>query len=348
MPWLFMLLLPLLLLTAQTAIAQNEAAQLSRHTFTHPQMGTLFRVVLYSSDSTLARSAAATAFDRVDELNQILSDYLPDSELNRLSATAGTGQAVSVSPDLWRILELSVRASRLSRGAFDVTVGPYVTLWRRSRRQLQLPPAEALEKARQAVGFKHIRLNPRDQTVELLVPGMRLDMGGIGKGYAVDEALKVLQQHGISSALVDGGGNVAVSQPPPGRQQGWQVAIGVAGKPTHDTSHYIHLKGDAIASSGDIYQYVDLDGQRYSHILDPQTGLGLTHQREVTVLAFNGTEADWLSTALSVLDLEKGRAVIKRVKKSGARISWVEAGEVKSWDSRRFRKKMKKEKMHRR
>jgi thiamine biosynthesis lipoprotein len=312
-----------------------------RHTFAHPQMGTLFRIVAYTPDSTLARTAAAAAFVRIDELNQILSDYLPDSELNRLSATAGTGQEVRVSPDLWQVLQLSVKASELSQGAFDITVGPYVHLWRRSRRQLRLPAQEARDQAREAVGYRHLRLNPQKQTAQLLVPGMQLDVGGIGKGYAVDEALKVLQRHGISAALVDGGGNVVVSRPPPDRK-GWQVAVGLAGQQTADTARYLNLRCAALASSGDLYQYVELDGQRYSHIVHPQTGLGLTHQREVTVLAPNGTTADWLSTALSVLEPIEGKKLLKRVRGTGASISWVEDGQVKHWESKGFRKRVEK------
>ncbi|CAN5853385.1 FAD:protein FMN transferase [soil metagenome] len=336
------LLFPLLLL-AQAAWPQApDMTLLHRHTFTHAQMGTLFRIAIYSPDSAQARSAASAAFARVDELNQIMSDYLPESEINRLSATAGTGQALPVSPDLWHVLELSVQASRLSQGAFDVTVGPFVSLWRRSRRQLQLPSAEVLAKARQAVGFHHLRLNPKNRTVELLVPGMRLDLGAIGKGYAVDEALKVLQQQGISAALVDGGGNVVVSQPPPGRKS-WQVAVGLAGQQTTETARYLSLRCAGIASSGDLYQYVELEGKRYSHIVHPQTGLGLTHQREVTILAPNGTTADWLSTALSVLESEEGWKLLRRVKRAEASISWMEDGQVKRWESKGFRKRVKKE-----
>lgn len=337
MPLHFLLLLPVLLLPFQATLAQQNQALLRRHTFTHVQMGTLFRIVIYTPDSTQARSAAAAAFARVDELNQIMSDYLPDSELNRLSATAG--QPVPVSADLWQVLELSVKASRLSRGAFDVTVGPFVNLWRRSRRQLQLPSAEALAKARQTVGYRHLRLDPENRTVQLLVPGMRLDLGAIGKGYAVDEALKVLQRQDISSALVDGGGNVVVSQPPPGRK-GWQVAVGLAGQQTADTTRFLSLRCAAIASSGDLYQYVELEGERYSHIVHPQTGLGLTHQREVTVLAPNGTTADWLSTALSVLELEEGKKLLKKVRKAEASISWLENGQVKRWETKEFRKRV--------
>jgi FAD:protein FMN transferase len=336
------LLLPLLLL-AQAAWSQAlERDGLQRHAFTHAKMGTLFRIVVYTPDSAQARTAAAMAFARVDTLNQIMSDYLPDSELNRLSATSGTGQAVKVSPDLWHVLQLSAKASRLSQGAFDVTVGPFVQLWRRSRRQLQLPSAEALAKARQAVGHQHLRLDPKTRTVELLVPGMRLDLGAIGKGYAVDEALKVLQRQGISAALIDGGGNVVVSQPPPDRP-GWQVAVGQAGRQTADTTRYLRLRCAGIASSGDLYQYVELEGQRYSHIVHPQTGLGLTHQREVTILAPNGTTADWLSTALSVLEPEEGRKLLRRVKGAEASISWLEEGQVKRWESKGFRKRVQQE-----
>ena len=340
MPRLLFLLLVNLLLVAQTAWGQSatDAAPLCRHEFSQPQMGTLFRIVLYASDSALAHSAAQAAFRRVDELNRILSDYLPDSELSRLSSSAGSGQAVPVSPDLWHLLHLSKQASQRSQGAFDITAGPYVSLWRRSRRQLQLPSAEALEQARQAVGYENLQLGPQRRTAQLLVPGMKLDMGGIGKGYAVDEALKVLQQHGISSALVDGGGNVVVSRPPPGKT-GWRVAIGQPGTPALDSARFVSLACAAVATSGDLYQYVELDGKRYSHIVNPRTGLGLTHQRQVTIIACNGTTADWLSTAVSVLEPQAGRRLVRRTDGAEAIIFDIEKGGAKHWESRRFRKR---------
>ncbi len=296
-------------------------------------MGTLFRLVLYTTDSTKANQAASDAFQRIDQLNDILSDYKPDSELNQLSATAGTGQKVQVSPDLWHVLTISLKAAKLSKGAFDITAGPYSKLWRRSRRQGELPSQEALAKAKKAVGYQYISVSEEKRLVELTVPGMQLDMGAVGKGYAVDEAMKVLTQHGISSALVDGGGNIAVRAAPPG-QQGWQVEIGSLpeNKATAPAIQQVSLTHAGMASSGDVYQFVEIAGKRYSHIINPQTGLGLTHQAMVTVIAADGTTADLLSTTISVMGLKQGKKLLTTYKAKACYVQYPD-GKMEKWEA---------------
>ena len=296
----------------------DAAEAQTRYAFTHRQMGTTFQVLLYAADSVRAAEAAAAAFRRIDTLNAILSDYRDDSELNALCRTAGSGRWVRVSPDLWRVLRISHRAARQSNGAFDLTVGPVVRLWRRARRQHELPTDEALREANTRTGYRYIRYRPFRKAVRLQTPGMQLDPGGIGKGYAVDEALKVLRQRGIEAALVDGGGNLALGAPPPGKA-GWRVQIGAM---EGDTSHAVTvtLHGVGVSTSGDRYQYVEIAGKRYSHIVDPATGTGLADQCTVSVIARNGTEADWLSTAASVLGPARALRLVKKVPKASAYI----------------------------
>ncbi|CAA9259287.1 MAG: FAD:protein FMN transferase [uncultured Adhaeribacter sp.] len=315
---------------------------LKRYEYSRPQMGTLFRVVLYARKETQANAAADAALDRVDELNSILSDYDPNSELSKLSATAGSGQAVKLSPDLWYILQKSQEVARKTNGAFDVTVGPLVQLWRRARRQHQLPTTAALEKAKSSTGYASILSNPRQQTAQLLKPGMQLDMGAIGKGYAVDEAMQVLRKHGIKIALIDGGGNILVSKAPPG-SKGWEVDLSVGNETNRVGGQKIYLQHRGVATSGDLYQFVELNGVRYSHIVNPFTGLGLTDQRRVTIIAKNGTDADWLSTSLSILSPEQGLELANRTPKAAANIVWLVNGGLQQKQSRRFRqlKRMK-------
>lgn len=311
--------------------------QLSRYEYGQRHMGTLFRIILYAPDSAQAGLAARAAFNRVNQLNHILSDYEPTSELNELCRTAGTGQWVPVSNDLWYVLQKSVEISERTKGAFDVTVGPYVQLWRRARRQGQLPTPAALAQAKAAVGYQHLRLNKKRQTVQLAVPQMQLDMGAIGKGYAVDEALLILKKHGIKSALVDGGGNIVVSCPPPGTN-GWSVNLGISAPSDTTRQMQLFLKNQAVATSGDLYQYLTLNGVRYSHILNPYTGLGLIGQSRVTVIARRGLTADWLSTAISVLGPAKGLALANQTK--GAAASFIRQNQdlKQQWISRRFKK----------
>jgi FAD:protein FMN transferase len=330
-----LIFISLLLFPSCRSIPPSTPVTPARYEFTHRQMGTLFRIILYASDSTQAVLAAQAAFRRVDQLNDILSDYKEDSELSRLSATSGTGQKIKVSKDLWHVLQQSVTLSRQTDGAFDITVGPYVQLWRRASRQQQFPSQEALRKASQCVGYQYIQLYPSAQAVELTRSGMRLDAGGVGKGYAVDEAMQILQGHGIASALVDGGGNILVSDPPPGKK-GWQVEL-VIPQISSDKKITVTLTHTAVATSGDMYQYVELDGKRYSHILDPRTGLGLTNQIMVTILARNGITADLYSTAVSVLSSEKGSALVERTPKTAAIISVQTGDRIQTWQSKRMK-----------
>src|SRR5205807_2426091 len=155
------------------------------------------------------------AFARVASLDASMSDYRQESELMRLCAKAG-GPPVRVSDELFFVLRRAEEVSRRSDGAFDVTVGPVVRLWRRARRTQKLPDRDQLAQALARVGYKNVRLDARARTVQLLKPGMQLDLGGIAKGYAADEALKALKKHGVTRALVAAGGDVAMSGPPPG------------------------------------------------------------------------------------------------------------------------------------
>ncbi|MBT8486398.1 MAG: FAD:protein FMN transferase, partial [Phycisphaerae bacterium] len=232
-------------------------------------MGVETRITLFAPDEPAARAAARVAFTRMNTLDGVLSDWRAGSELNRLCARAGTGP-VAVSDDLFAVLEHARRIGRDSSGAFDVTVGPFVELWRAARTQRRLPPADAIAAARDRVGWSLLSLDAEARTVDLAVPGMQLDLGGIGKGFAADAAIAVLEDAGVPRCLVDHGGDIAAGAPPPGRD-GWR--IGLPGRPEPFV-----LAHAAIATSGDTEQFVEVDGVRYSHIVDPATGLGLTNR----------------------------------------------------------------------
>ncbi len=282
-------------------------------------MGTAFNIVLFAPDSSRAREAADAAYARIDTLNQHLSDYLAESELSLLSATAGTGQHVPLSHDLWTVLAAAQHLARESNGAFDVTVGPLTRLWRWAMRRGQLPPTDRLERARRAVGFRHLVLDSLTQTALLKQPDMQLDLGGIAKGYAVDEALAVLQAHGLSRALVDGGGDIRLGDPPP-ETLGWRIAIDVVQANGEKMKEHRLLANQAVATSGATYRFVEVEGVRYSHLLNPHTGIGMTDERMVTVIAPTGLEADALASALSILEPSEGLALIALRPDAAARI----------------------------
>jgi len=260
-------------------------------------MGLDFRVTLYAPDEATARTAATAAYARIAELNRVLSDYDPDSELSRLSQSSGTGEWRIVSPDLWRILEAGQLLAQQSGGASDLTVGPSVNLWRRARRQQALPAADLLRGMRERTGYTNLLLDAGQRHARLTRPDMRLDAGGIAKGYALDEALAVLRRNGIPRAMIHAGGDMIFGGPPPGRK-GWLVELPGTGL-THPP--VLSLAHQALATSGDLSQFVEIDGVRYSHIVDPRTGIGLTNRALVNVIAPRGITADSLATALSVL-----------------------------------------------
>jgi len=282
-------------------------------------MGVPFRIVLYARDQPAANAAAAAAFKRIARLNDILSDYEMDSELSQLSRTAGEGKAIKVSDDLWKVLERAQRLARRTDGAFDVTVGPYTSLWRKARRERRLPAKHLLDETRAAVGYEKLQLDPNHRTAKLLVPGMRLDLGGIAKGYAVDEALDILRAQGIKSALVAGSGDLAMSDPPPGKK-GWRIEVAPLDVTNAPPLRFVLLANAAIATSGDIFQRLEIDGKRYSHIVDPRTGLGLTDHSLVTVIARDCLTADSLATAVSVLGPSQGLQLIGETPGAAAHI----------------------------
>jgi thiamine biosynthesis lipoprotein len=313
----------------------NNGLSLVRYEYQRPEMGMPFRIVLFASEKAVADRAAEAAFQRIQRLNDIMSDYDPDSELSKLSRTSGQGKEVVVSKNLWFVLNRGQTLAERSGGAFDVTVGPYVNLWRRARRQQELPDPARLAQARQAVGYKHVRLNPSRHTVELLVPNMRLDLGGIAKGYAVGEALKVLRTQGVDRAMVEGGGDLAVSEPPPGKKS-WRVELSSLDATNAPPARFLALKNRAISTSGDLYQRLEIDGIRYSHIVDPRTGVGLTNHCVVNVIAPDSITADSLTKVVSVLGPEAGLKFIDETPGAAARAMRDPGGRIEVRESKGF------------
>lgn len=277
-------------------------------------MGSLFTVQLYVADSLTAARAADAAFARADSLNARFSDYLADSELNRLARTAGSGRWVPLSPDLFAVLQQSKTAWQRSNGAFDVTVGRLTRLWRQSRKSRRLPPPDTLRRARATVGMAHLHLDPHTRAARLDRKGVRLDLGGIGKGYAAQAMLLFLRKQGFTAALIDAAGNLAAGESPVG---GWRVAVQLPALGERLVEHQVLLQNRAISTSGDVFQFVEIGGKRYSHIVNPKTGLGLTTRRQVTVLAADAATADWLSTACCLLPVEKALALLRRERAEG-------------------------------
>lgn len=304
------MLITLLLTTAFLISGAPADDHLQRYRESRPGMGSTFEIIVYAPDEQTARRGLDAAFARIGQLNQVFSDYESESEACRLSHAAPMPEGVPVSAEMFTVLDYSVQLSRQTDGAFDVTVGPVSRLWRRARRQKQLPAPARLREAMAGVGYQHLQLDAAGRKARLAAPGMRLDFGAVAVGFAVDEALAVLKQHGLSRVLVNGSGDMAIGDPPPG-ETGWRVGVAPL-EPDQPPSRLLRLAHCGISTSGDAWQYVEIDGRRYSHIVDPRTGVGLTQRSSVTVIAPNGMAADGLATAVSVLGAEKGLALIER------------------------------------
>lgn len=321
-----------------TIASANEPVQ-QRYEFSEIHMGAPWKIVLYAADEATAKRGSGTAYQRIEQLNRVLSDYDPDSELSKLSDTAPSSQPIAVSEDLWHVLDFSQRLSKASGGAFDITVGPLTKLWRRARRTKEMPDADLLAEAREATDFRAVQLDPEKHTAQLLKPHMRLDAGGIGMGYGVDEALKVLKHEGIASALIDASGDIGVSNPPPG-ERGWQIAIEPpSGEGT--PSRYVLLSNYAITTSGDAFQAVEIGGRRYSHIVDPRTGLGILGRSAVTVIAPDCITADSYTKPICVLGSEAGFKLIESVPGAAAYVERETDGEsgnprLEKFETKRF------------
>jgi FAD:protein FMN transferase len=291
------------------ALAHVPASSLHRYEAVEPHMGTLVGITLYAPDEPAATAAFRAAFDRIARLDAILSDYQPDSELNRVARTA-VGRAVPVGEDLFAVLRASQELATATSGAFDVTQGPVIRLWREARKTARVPDPEALREAASRSGYRKLHLGTEDQTVRFDVPGMALDVGAIGKGYAASEAVEVLDRRGIGSALVAVSGDLAFSAAPPG-ERGWRVAVYADDVPLQGVPRFLELTNAAVSTAGNAEQHVDINGRRYSHIIDPSSSTGLVDDIRVTVIAPHGLDADGLDTAVSVLGPEKGLALIE-------------------------------------
>jgi len=272
-----------------------------RFSYNHQQMGTQIGLVFYAPDKVKADSVALLAFNRIDTLNEKFSDYIDNSELNLLSAQAN--KAVQVSDDLFRILKMASEISENTDGAFDISAGPLVQLWRNTRESQILPSESALENAMQNTGYKYLEF-PKKNVVRLKASAMQLDLGGIGKGFVADEVIKILELNGVTSALIDMGGDIRVSDPPPTKEH-WVLALSFFNIEGKEVIKKLGLKNAAVATSGDMYQFVEIEGKKYSHIINPQTGMALSNRIQVTTIAKDATSADAYASAFSVMELRK-------------------------------------------
>lgn len=317
-----------------------EKVGLTRFDFEKKLMGTLCVITVYADNAKEARAAADAAFDEMARLESVMSDYIeyhPDSELLQLAkhASEDPSDARAVSDDLWAVLARSKAVHDATNGAFDITAKPFTNMWRTSRERRELPPKEAIERMRPYVGMDHLVLDAEAQTARLSKPGAWLDLGGIAKGYIADRALDVLEKRGLSIAQVQAGGDMALGDAPPGLA-GWPIHV--EDFPRGDTVEgekglsFWHANG-GVSVSGDAYRFVEIDGKRYSHVIDPRTGLGVTGSRYCCVKGPSAFATDAAATVGCILDqpaFEKALAKLSEIE--GPLVGWRFRGEAAADD----------------
>ncbi len=288
---------PGIFLMTITCLVAALPASAEKFRFERPLMGTRFMVVCHADNRDTATKAADAAFRVAEELNATASDYLPESELSMLSSKPA-GKPIPLSPLLYALLEHSRRMAEATDGAFDPTLGPLTRLWRETRDQRRMADAEKLQSARERTGWRNFTLDPASRTITLHRENMAFDLGAVAKGYAADLMLESLAEHGIRRAMIAAGGEIRLGDAPPDRD-GWRVAVQTFDPARPD--EVVILSNAAVSTSGDLYQSVEIDGVRYSHILSPVTGLGLTRRIAAMVIADEAKLSDPLSTAACVL-----------------------------------------------
>ena len=298
----FIFLFTLFVFFSLTTAAQNK-----KYIFTENKMGSPFNLIFVSNDSLKAKHIAQDCFTLIDSLSQIFSDYDTTSEVNKINASAGL-TPTKVSPAMLDLLLLSKQAYHKSIGAYDITIGPLSLLWRKARKKQEFPTKAVIETARHLMGFNQVQIDSEKAIIFLPKKGMRLDFGGIAKGYIAQWVIDYLKSIGIKEALADAGGDISMSGAPLS-SKGWLVGVNVPETADDLLSKKLELTSISVATSGDVYQFIENEGVKYSHIINPITGYGVTSLRNVTVIAPLGATADWLATACSILPIDLAKKV---------------------------------------
>jgi thiamine biosynthesis lipoprotein ApbE len=272
---------------------------LERYEYSQIHMGVAVRIVLYERSEPAAARAATLAYSRIASLDAEMSDYRPDSATSEVARRAPA--PVRVPPDLLKLAGVAQTVAKETGGAFDPTVAPLVALWRDARKKGRLPASLAIDRARALVGWQQIEIDPANQTIRLAQAGMKLDAGGIAKGYILGAALETLERAGVDRALLEAGGDVVVGDAPPGRA-GWRIDLpNAATMPVDFVARASALTNAALSTSGPSMQFVEIGGVRYSHVIDPRSGEPLTSSLSAHVIAEDPALSDALATAATVV-----------------------------------------------
>jgi thiamine biosynthesis lipoprotein len=297
----------------------------------HPAMGTEFTIYLYAPDEQQASADFQAAFDEIDRIEDALSNYKPSSELSRINRDAASDAGIVTDPEVFDVLQTSLHYSQLSDGAFDVTVGPLMRAWGFFRGQGHYPTDVELAQARASVGWRNVHLDPATRTVHFARKGTDIDLGGIGKGYAVDRVVTLLREAGVASALVDAGSSTLYAIGAPPGESGWPIRVPRPGDRTHALS-LVRLRDASLSTSGSYEKFFQLNGHIYCHIMDPRTGRPVQDMLQTSVIAKDATTTDALSTTLFVMGPTAGSHLLASL---GGHAIWItgtaNAPQVRTW-----------------
>jgi thiamine biosynthesis lipoprotein len=269
-------------------------------------MGTDVILVVDAEKCEELQNAVGKAFVEGNRLNNILSDWEADSELSILSRSSRHGEYQRVSDELFEVLSFSRKLSKQTDGAFDITIGPLSRLWRIARHQKKLPSQYKIDQCLSRSGCQKLELSESNQSARLTQKNMVIDLGAVAKGYIADRMLAVLKDEGFSRSLIDAGGDLTIGDAPRFKK-GWTVKIGGLANPHSKT---IELSNCAVATSGDLEQFLEINGRVYSHIINPRTGYGLEGRAQVSIVAENGMLADALASTCIVLGVNQSKAFL--------------------------------------
>jgi thiamine biosynthesis lipoprotein len=288
----------------------NAQAHLIRYEDSRVSMACLYSIVAYGEDEQKLKQVVTAAFDEVDRIDRLMSHYKPDSPLSQLNREAAK-YPVKTTPELFNFIAECLRYSRASKGAFDITVGPLMKVWGFFRGTGRMPSAAELQAVRQKIGWQQVRLNADAQTIHFACEGLELDLGGIAKGYAVDQVVALLKQHGIRRALISAGGSTMYGLGTPPDSATWEVQLQDP-LDARKIAMTLHLKDQSLSVSGSAEKFFELNGKRYSHIMNPRTGRPVMNVLSVAVIAPTATMGDALDNAFYVQGVHGTKALLRQ------------------------------------
>lgn len=274
-------------------------------------MGTMFTIYVYADDQEFAGIAFESAFEEIERLEEALSNYRASSELSRINRLAAH-QPVTTDPEVFGLIAASLEFSRLSKGAFDVTVGPLMRAWGFFRGDGHYPSEEELSLAREHVGWEKVQLDAATRAVRFSASGVELDLGAIGKGYAVDRVAKVLRESGVRSALVDAGSSTLYAMDAPPGKDGWTLRVPNPVDRSQTVSTVV-LNNASLSTSGSYENFFQLAGRRYCHVMDPREGTPVQGMLQTTLIAGGATTTDAISNAMFVMGPSAGKPLLASI-----------------------------------